>query len=366
MPACDRMATVISGAGNLYPELTNLLSQGVAVHAQHLSRLQLIAAGCCQSQLKQRLFYFAHNPIIEAVRRQAVPVGIEVVLQQTFYRSGKGGFAPPPLFFRLTHLPQFSLNHVEANDFLAVEDRQPPDEILEFANIARPAIALQMVKSFHVEGFGRQALFFCFCEEVVHQFGDIFRALPERRQAHGDDVETIEKILAKQSGAYQLTQVPVSGRDDPHVGADCFSPPYGRQFALLQHTKQPCLRLEGHVSDFVEKKGATCRLLEAPRFALDRTRKGPPFMAKKLAFDQLPRDSGHVESDEGAMATLSEVVKRAGKQFLPGTGLTMNQDGQIRCHHPSQETIDLLHGCRAPDERKRLFFRCPGRDGGTR
>src|SRR5260370_34578971 len=105
---------------------------------------------------------------------------------------------------------------------------------------------------------------------------------------------------------------------DAQIGAAWHAPADRRVLARLQHAQQARLRLDRHVADLVEEKRAALRLLEAA----DRTRggagEGSLFMAKELALDQLTRNGGHVDRDEGCGAPLAEVIGRPGGPPLAG------------------------------------------------
>jgi len=80
--------------------------------------------------------------------------------------------------------------------------------------------------------------------------------------------------------------------------------------------------------------------------------KGAPLVAEQLAFNELARDRGHVDRDEGPRAALAEIVQRPGDQLLPGTAFAGDHDGQIGPHQPGDRTIDLLHRRRPADQRQ--------------
>ena len=77
-----------------------------------------------------------------------------------------------------------------------------------------------------------------------------------------------------------------------------------------------------------------------------------PFSWPKSSLDQLPRNGGHVERHERALAALAVIVQHAGDQLLAGAALARDHDGQIGLREPRQHAVDLLHGRRAADERQ--------------
>ena len=200
----------------------------------------------------------------------------------------------------------------------ADQRRQPPHQVLEFADIARPAVALDGVERTRVEGLARQPIGGGAVEEVPRQRRDVVDARPQRRQAQRHDVQPVEQVFAKPPGIDQAAQVLVGRRDDADVGAlDPRAADRG-EVARLEDAEQPGLRVQRHVADLVEEQCPALRLLEPPR----RPRRGPgeraALVAEQLALDQLARDRRHVDRNERRAPPRPHVVDRARDQFLAG------------------------------------------------
>src|SRR5712664_355101 len=61
----------------------------------------------------------------------------------------------------------------------------------------------------------------------------------------------------------------------------------------------------------------------------DSARKGALLVPEHLAFEQSGGDRGAVQLDERALAASAQIVDSARDQFLPGSGLAIDQDRRI-------------------------------------
>ena len=71
-------------------EIVDLFAQRIAVEAQKLGRLDLIAARRRERRRNQRIFELPQDPMIDAGRRQAIAVGPEQFGQMPLDRDGQG------------------------------------------------------------------------------------------------------------------------------------------------------------------------------------------------------------------------------------------------------------------------------------
>src|SRR5690606_713866 len=187
-------------------------------------------------------------------------------------------------------LDQFALYDVDADHLFRVESGHTTIQILELANVSRPAIGLEALHRCGIKALGWKALLNHPRQEVPNELGNVFGPFAQRWQPDGNDVEPVEKVLAKEPLADQQSEVAVRSGDDANVRADRHPAPHRRVLALLQHTKEPRLRLDRHVTDLVEKEGAAIRLLEAAGRARRSAGECALLVSEQLALDQLPWD----------------------------------------------------------------------------
>src|ERR1700758_4338299 len=94
---------------------------------------------------------------------------------------------------------------------------------------------------------------------------------------------------------------------------------------FLQSAQQFWLQVETDVADFIQEKCATIGQLE-PAFLLHQgAGECAPFMPKKFAFHKPRRDGGTVQSNEGTLATRTEIMNGPGEQFFSSAGLAVQE-----------------------------------------
>src|SRR5579862_8391584 len=103
------------------------------------------------------------------------------------------------------------------------------DAILEFPDIAGPVIGEHDFECFR----GKSVIAADTRDEMRDEFRNIFLALPQRREADVDDVETKEQIAAERSFLNFLSEVAVGGGDDSKIRTPGGEGAYGAEFLFL-------------------------------------------------------------------------------------------------------------------------------------
>ena len=93
-----------------------------------------------------------------------------------------------------------------------------------------------------------------------------------RQDDNPRDVEAVAQVFAKPTRGDLSGQVPVCGRDDMSVCAECFRTPDALELLLLKDAQNLGLGRERQLADFVEKEGATGGTLEVARASGGRLR----------------------------------------------------------------------------------------------
>src|SRR5690606_10101814 len=108
------------------------------------------------------------------------------------------------------------------------------------------------------------------------------------------------QVLAEKALVDEAAQLLVGGRDDADIRLDGRAPSDSRVFTLLKHAQQTRLRLHRHVANFVEEERAALGLFEATGRTLLRAGERALLVAEEFRLDQVTRDRGHVDGDEGS------------------------------------------------------------------
>src|SRR6267154_1506161 len=130
----------------------------------------------------------------------------------------------------------------------------------------------------------------------------------------------------------QLSNVtgPVVANQGPHGflrdGFDCFVHGVCGLLNEVFHElgEQLGLKLQWHVSNFIEEQSAAIRQREAADMRIDRARKGSTLVSEELAFQKPGWHRRAVHLDQIAVSTGAELVNRARDDFLACAGLSGN------------------------------------------
>src|SRR6202011_2423202 len=91
-------------------------------------------------------------------------------------------------------------------------------------------------------------------EKMMHEQRHVVLAITQRWQLNGDDMETVEQILAKLPLLHHLAKVDVGRGDDPHVNLDGLHAAETHEVAFLDDAQELGLSLERDVPNLVEEK----------------------------------------------------------------------------------------------------------------
>src|ERR1700728_3927695 len=96
----------------------------------------------------------------------------------------------------------------------------------------------------------------------------------------GENLQPIIKVLPKCSLFDHDGQIAMRGGDQAHVNLmrEIASQPF--ELLLLQDSQQLCLKLQGNVADFIQKKRAFIRKLEASALLYDGARERSLFVSE--------------------------------------------------------------------------------------
>ena len=72
--------------------------------------------------------------------------------------------------------------------------------------------------------------------------------------------------------------------------------------------------------------------------------KAPLYVAEQLAFNDGGADGGAVHGDEGAFRPGAMMVDGPGHQFLPTSGLSLDEDGRIAGDCVNDQLSQIQHG----------------------
>src|SRR5262249_5153120 len=107
---------------------------------------------------------------------------------------------------------------------------------------------------------------------------------------------------------------------------DIFSAADTLKAIILKNPQQFGLRSQGDIANFIQENGAAVGLLKTANPTSAGACESAAFVAEQFAFEQRFRDSGAIDSDEGAANAVAMLINRARDQFFTGSGFTTNQN----------------------------------------
>src|SRR5450631_2598478 len=187
-------------------------------------------------------------------------------------------------------------------------------------------------------------------QEILDEKSDVSFPLAQRWQGHVENVDAVEKILAKQPIGDALAKVAVRGRDQPDVDLDRGVRPDGLKGALLEDTQKLGLRRQRQLGDFVEEQRSSVGGLESAIPLLHRAGKSASLESKQLGLDQRLWKGTAVDRDERFAPSGASLVKQTRHQLLPCSAFAFDEDRGFTLRDHLDARLHPMHLWRAADE----------------
>jgi hypothetical protein len=137
-------------------------------------------------------------------------------------------------------------------------------------------------------------------DEPVAEQRDVFGALAQRRHAQLDGVDAEVEVFAEPAVGERRVEIDVRGADEAEVHLDEPLAANRPVLTLLQHAQQFRLQVRRHLADLVEHERAALGEFEQPHLVGVGAREGALLVAEELRLDEVLRNRGAVDLDEGA------------------------------------------------------------------
>src|ERR1035441_3303708 len=144
-------------------------------------------------------------------------------------------------------------------------ERQHLDEMLQLAHVSAERVPPE-----RFEGPGGERLRAAAValggprSEEIHEKGDVFAPLPQRRNPQDDRVQAIEEVVAERSRRHAPLQVFVRGRDQTDVDVDRLRPADPLEVVPLEDAQQLGLDGGGRVATSSRKSVPPCAISKRP------------------------------------------------------------------------------------------------------
>ena len=144
------------------------------------------------------------------------------------------------------------------------EDRHPLDDVLQLADVARPAVRSSSSTASRRCARPEVVAGAELLQEIRHELGDVLQALAQRGHADRDDVQPVAQIFRNPPSATSSSSCGSSPRSRD-IDRDRSARRPRAQLAVLQHAQQLRLRRLVQVADLVEEDGAAVACSNLPR-----------------------------------------------------------------------------------------------------
>ena len=120
-----------------------------------------------------------------------------------------------------------------------IEHDQPLDQVLQLADIARPAVLLEESHGFRADGFdARHVLLDVHFQEMIDQEGDVPFPFPQRRQIDRDHIQAVIEVLPELAFIDVVPDVAVRRRDHSHIDFEGLCPAHALEFLQFEDAQQ--------------------------------------------------------------------------------------------------------------------------------
>src|SRR5206468_5480506 len=234
---------------------------------------------------------------------------------------------------------------------LALQDHEPPNHVLELANISRPAVFLE--KPHRLRRDSRRAAIVLFAEaaqEVPDERRNFFPARSQWGNGDRDHVEPIVQILSKLAVGHEHGEVAIRRGDEANVGRDQLRAADAEELRVLEHVEQLSLQTQRHLADLVEEERPLMSKLEFAGLATMCPRERSLLVPEQLRFEQFRGQRRAIDLHEGLVQAAGDLVDGPGYHFLAHPALTSEEHGHVGVRRPSYDVFDGAHALAASEE----------------
>ena len=180
-------------------------------------------------------------------------------------------------------------------DVARSKDHAPLNEILKFANVARPRVRRQFRHRFrgylvdlstHSVGID--------LHKVFHQRRNVFTARPQRRQRDRKYIQTIVEIATKFVALHHFNQISMGRSYEANVYLVSPAAAQSFEFLLLQDAQQFGLQRQRNVPHLVEKQRSFVSQFKTANLLRNSAGESAFLMTKQFAFQQIERNGGAI------------------------------------------------------------------------
>src|SRR5258708_28977511 len=123
-------------------------------------------------------------------------------------------------------------------------------------------------------------------DEVPNKLRNISFPFTERRQRKRENIQPVVQILSEFAVADHLPQVSIARRDDTNIDPRGTDAAYSLELAFLEHSKKLGLKLQRHVSNFVEEQRSTIGQRKTAHVRTNSAGESSALVSEEFAFQK--------------------------------------------------------------------------------
>src|SRR5688500_15445436 len=225
------------------------------------------------------------------------------------------------------------------------------DDRLKLAHVAGPVVARQQrVGRLRDAADALPVLLRVAQQEVLGEQHHVVRPLAQRGRLDLDGADAEVEVFAQRPLIDHLRRVAVGRGEEAEVHGQLLLVAEAAQAALLQDAQQLGLQVRGHLRYLVEQQRPARGRLDQRALVAVGAGEGPAAVAEQLRLDQLRRDGGAVDADEGALDARARAVEGRRHQLLARPRLALYQHRGVRRRGRADDLVNLLDLRVAADE----------------
>ena len=210
------------------------------------------------------------------------------------------------------------------------QDDRALDAVLQLADVARPAIGLQLLERPRRQG---ERPLLQIAAEPIHEIArenrDVSGTITQRRDRDGKDRQAEVEVLPEAPGRHGRPQALVGRRHQPHVHRQQRRAADALELLLLERAQDLGLQRHRQVPDLVEEQRPPVGHFELAGFPARGPGECALLVAEQLGLEEVLWNRGAVDRDKRGVGARAQRVQRAREEFLAGAALPFEQDGRV-------------------------------------
>src|SRR5258708_7894003 len=173
-------------------------------------------------------------------------------------------------------------------------------------------------------------------DKVVHQHGNIFAAIAQRRHTNWKYIQSIEEVAAELAIRNASCQIAVRRRDQTQIHFDGARAPKALKLMVLQDTQELGLHFQRYFSHLIQEQSALVGKFHTADLLRDGSGEGPFLVAEEFTLQQAGRNGGTIYFNKAPVLAAAHAVERACDKLFARTRLPEDENGGVAagngCH----------------------------------